>query len=90
VSIREPTANGYSMLRVEYVRCRRIIDDDGFSKITANLGEILDVVPLVIITAFSEKAVVYNVVNIQLIQKGVTILYRLVGPQDFYSNISYL
>ena len=64
MSIRKPTANGYSMLWVENVRCWRIINDDGFPKISTDLGQILDVVTLVVVTTFSEKAVVYYVMNI--------------------------
>jgi hypothetical protein len=52
------------MLGVENVRSWRIIDDDGFLQISANLGQIFDVVSLVIVTTFPEKSVVYNVMDI--------------------------
>ena len=64
VRVAEPAANRYSMLWVEDVACRRIINDDGFSQIASNLAEILDVVALVIVTAFSEQAVMHNMVNV--------------------------
>lgn len=41
VSVREPAADGYRVLRMEYIRGGRIVDDDRLSKVTANLGEIL-------------------------------------------------
>lgn len=41
VSVREPAADGYRVLRVEDVRRRRVINDDGFSEVTAYLGKIL-------------------------------------------------
>lgn len=37
----EPTADGYRMLWMEYVRGRRIVDNYCLSKVTTNLGEIL-------------------------------------------------
>lgn len=39
--IGEPTADGYRMLWVEYVRGRRVVDNYCLSKVAANLGEIL-------------------------------------------------
>lgn len=41
VCVREPAADGNRMLRVEDVGSRRIVDDDGFPEITANLREVL-------------------------------------------------
>lgn len=38
------------------------------------MAEVLDVVALVVVTAFSEQAVVYDVVNIQLVEKRVPVL----------------
>lgn len=64
MSVRKPTTDRYSMLGVENVRSWRIIDDDGFLQISANLGQIFDVVSLVIVTTFPEKSVVYNVMDI--------------------------
>ena len=64
MSIRKPTADRYGMLGVENVRSRRIVDDDGFLKISANLGQIFDVVSLVIVTTFPEKPVVYHVMDV--------------------------
>lgn len=39
--IREPTADGNSVLWVEDVRGGRVIDDDSILEIPTNLGEIL-------------------------------------------------
>lgn len=41
VGVREPAADGYRMLGVEYVGRRGVVDDDSVSKFAANLGEIL-------------------------------------------------
>lgn len=41
VCVREPAADGDRVLRVEDVGSWRIVDDDGFPEITANLREIL-------------------------------------------------
>jgi len=52
------------VLGVEDVGCWRIIDDDGFSKISSHLRKIFDVVSLVIITTFAEETVMYDMMNI--------------------------
>lgn len=39
--IGEPAAYRNGVLWVEDVRCRRIVNDDSFSEVTSNLGEIL-------------------------------------------------
>ena len=39
--VREPAADGYRVLRMENVRSRRVVNDNGFSEITANLRKIL-------------------------------------------------
>ncbi len=41
MGIRKPAANGYRMLWVEYVGCGGVVNNYGFPKVTANLGEIL-------------------------------------------------
>ncbi len=74
VRIREPTADGNGMLRVEDVRGRRVVDDDGVLQVSADLGEILDVVSLVVVAAFSEKAVVDDLVDVQLVQERIAVL----------------
>lgn len=38
----------------------------------------LDIVTLVIITAFAEKSVVYNTVDVKLVKKWITVLCLLV------------
>lgn len=37
----EPAANGNCVLRMEDVRRWGVVDDDGFSKVAANLREVL-------------------------------------------------
>lgn len=54
VCVREPAADGDGVLRVEDVRGRRVVDDDGILQIPSDLGEILDVVALVVVAAFAE------------------------------------
>ena len=39
--VREPTADGHRVLRVEDVRGGRVVDYDGFPQVTADLGEVL-------------------------------------------------
>lgn len=41
VCVREPAADGNRVLRVEDVGSWRIVDDDGFTEVTANLREVL-------------------------------------------------
>jgi hypothetical protein len=62
--IREPTTDRYGVLRVEDVGCWRIVDDDGFSEISSNLGKVFNVISLVVVTTFTEEAVVNDVVDI--------------------------
>lgn len=66
--IAEPTANRNSVLRVEDVACRRVVDDDRILEISAYLAQVLDVVALVIVAAFAEQPMMHNVVYIQLVQ----------------------
>lgn len=42
------------MLRVENVRCGRVVDDDRLAKWAANLAQILDVVALVVVARLAE------------------------------------
>jgi len=41
VGVREPAADGYRMLRMEDIRSRRVINDDRFTEVTANLRKVL-------------------------------------------------
>lgn len=52
--IGEPTADGYSVLGVENVGCRRVVDDDSVFQVASDLREVLDVVSLVVVAALSE------------------------------------
>lgn len=42
------------MLRMENVRCGRVVDDDGILKIAPDLGQVFDVVALVVVATLSE------------------------------------
>jgi hypothetical protein len=42
VGVREPAADGYRMLRMEYIRRGGIINYDGVTKVAADLGQVLD------------------------------------------------
>lgn len=68
VSIREPTADRYSMLGVEDVGGRRVIDDDGVLQVPSDLRKVFDIIALVVVTTFAEQPVVDDIVNIQLIK----------------------
>lgn len=67
MSVREPAADRNGVLRVEYVRGRRVVDDDGIFQITSDLGQILDVIALVVVAAFAEQSMVDDIVNIKLV-----------------------
>lgn len=87
--IREPTADGYGVLRVEDVRGWRVIDDNGILEVTSNLGEVFDVVSLMIVAAFTEKTMVDDAVDVQLVQQRITVL-KIVSAQslkDFHGII---
>jgi hypothetical protein len=56
------------MLRMEDVRGWGVVNDDGFSQITANLREIFDIVALVVVTALPKEAVMHNVMDVKLVK----------------------
>jgi hypothetical protein len=66
--IRKPTAYRHSMLRVEDVGCRGIVDDNGVLEIPTDLRQIFDVVALMVVAALSEEAVMHDIVNVKLVQ----------------------
>ena len=76
MGIGEPTADGHGVLRVEDVGCGRVVDDDGVFEIAADLGQVLDVVSLVIVAAFTEKPMVNNIVDVKLIEKRIAVLFN--------------
>lgn len=41
MGVGEPAADGDGVLRVEDVRRGRVVDDDGFAEVAADLGEVL-------------------------------------------------
>lgn len=68
MGIRKPTADRHGMLRMEDVRGWGVVNDDGFSQITANLREIFDIVALVVVTALPKEAVMHNVMDVKLVK----------------------
>lgn len=62
------------MLGMKDVGSRRVVDNYSILQVTSNLGEVLDVVSLVIIAALSEKPVVHDLVDIKLIKERVAVL----------------
>ncbi len=87
VSVGKPTADGNGMLRVENIRSRRVIDNDGFSKVSANLRKVFDIISLVVVTAFPEKSVMNYMVNIKLIQEGIAVLIMTVSKSLVFVKI---
>ena len=75
MSVGEPTADRNSMLGVEDIGCWGVVDDDCILKITAQLRQILNVVSLMVVATFTEKTVVDNVVDVQLIEQRITVLF---------------
>ena len=61
------------MLRVKDIARRRIINDNRLSQISAHLAEIFHVVALMIVAAFTEESVVDNVVDVELVEKGIAV-----------------
>lgn len=74
MSIREPTADWDGVLWVENVRRRRVIDNDRILQVASKLGKILDVVSVVVEATLAEQTMMDDIVNVELIQKGVTVL----------------
>jgi hypothetical protein len=74
VRIRKPTADGNCVLWVENVGCWGVVDDDCVFEVTSDLGEVLHIVALVVVTALTEKPMVNNLVNVKLIQERVAVL----------------
>lgn len=58
VGVRKPTANGHRVLRVEYIRRGRVVDNDRLLQVAPDLRKILDVVTLVVVAALPEQPVV--------------------------------
>lgn len=61
---------------MEDVGSRGVVDDDGILEISSNLGEILDVVSLMVVTTLAEETVVDHLVNVELVKERVAILER--------------
>jgi hypothetical protein len=68
VRVGKPAADGHGMLRVEDVGCGRVVDDDGVFEVSADLGEIFDVVALVVVATLSEEPVMNDLVDVELIE----------------------
>jgi hypothetical protein len=68
VGVGEPTADRDCVLGMEYVRGRRVIDNDCLSKVTANLGKVFDIISLMIVTTFPEQPMMDYVMDIKLVK----------------------
>jgi hypothetical protein len=82
VCVREPAADGDGVLRMKNVGGGRVVDNDGILEVTANLGEILYVIALVVVAAFTEETVVDDAVDVELVEERVTILGYRCGEND--------
>lgn len=74
MSVREPTADGDSMLWVENIRGGRVVDDDGVFQVSSDFRKVLDVVAAMVVATLPKKTVMYNAVDIKLIQQRIAIL----------------
>jgi len=86
----EPTTDWDGVLWVEDVGSWRVIDDDGFFEIASDLRKVLlvvrimkstyseqtylDIVSLMVVATFTEKSVMNDTMNVQLIEERVTVL----------------
>jgi hypothetical protein len=61
------------VLRVEDVRCGRVVDDDRLTQRAADLAQILDVVALVVVARLAEQTVVDRVGDVELVEKGIAV-----------------
>lgn len=75
--IGKPTAYRDGMLWVENVGCWGVVDDDRVFQVSTDLGEVLHIVAAVVVATFSEKSVVDDAMNVQLIQQRVAVLCLL-------------
>lgn len=62
------------MLRVEDVAGGRVVDDDGLLQVAADLTKILDVIALMVVTTFAEKTMMHDAVDVELVEKWVSVL----------------
>ena len=72
---------------MEYIRCGRVVYDDRAGDGPAELGEILDVVPAVVVAGLAEEPVRDGVGGVDLVEDGVCVLSSCVSttpynPQD--------
>ena len=70
----KPRRDRNGVIGMEDVRCWRVVDDDGLLELAPDLRQILDVVALVVVAAFSEQAVVHDLVDVQLVQQRIAVL----------------
>lgn len=62
------------MLRVENIGGGRVVDDNSVFQVSSDFGKIFDIVATMIVTTLTEKTVVYNAMNVELIQQRIAIL----------------
>ncbi len=86
----EPGRHGNCVVGVEDVRCGRVVQYNGICYRAAKLGQVLktgseqartkknkqylDIVPSMVITAFPKQSVFHDLVNVQFIENGISVL----------------
>jgi hypothetical protein len=76
------------VLRVEDVRCGRVVDDDRLTQRAADLAQILDVVALVVVARLAEQTVVDRVGDVELVEKGIAVFGYGCGEDDNFVDLS--
>lgn len=74
MGVGEPAADGDGVLGVEDVGGGGVVDDYGVLEVAADLGQVLDVVALVVVATLAEESVVHDLVNIELVEERVAVL----------------
>jgi hypothetical protein len=64
VCIGEPTTDRHCVLRMKNVRCGRVVDYDRFFQISADLRQIFNIVPLVVVATFPEEPMMDDVMYV--------------------------
>lgn len=86
--VAKPAADRYRVLWVEDIAGGRVVNDDGLLQISPDLTEVLDVVALMVVAAFPEEAVMYDIVDIELVEEGVAIFGNRRGENDDLIDLS--
>ena len=89
MGVAEPAADGHGVLGMEDVARGAVVDDDGFSQVATHHAEILHVVALVVVAAFSEESVMYHVVDVQLIEQRVAVFGHRGCEDDHFVDLTH-